>query len=287
MKRIQLHMLAIVSCLTMGIFISCSQNTDEIDFSERAKVAIRAVGNDVLLSQQDTTSLVMPVVLVAPNMYELSFENPLAFDPGSLNASVTTYFTKANLPPNYRVEVLQCGDEDVAHSFEMQANMDNTIMPCGGRILPEACYVIRVKFTEQLSKESENATLFYILIFLVLAFLAFVFYSKYYVYQSGTDRQHGTSLGSFTFYPDQNKLVKEAQEIPLSKKECELLEIFIAAPNQVIKREELTKKVWEDNGVIVGRSLDTYISKLRKKLQEDGTIKITNVHGVGYKLEVA
>jgi len=46
------------------------------------------------------------------------------------------------------------------------------------------------------------------------------------------------------------------------------------------------KKVWEDNGVFVGRSLDTYISKLRKKLKDDDSIKLTNVHGVGYKLEV-
>jgi DNA-binding response OmpR family regulator len=80
--------------------------------------------------------------------------------------------------------------------------------------------------------------------------------------------------------------MQKAIEIALSKKECELLEIFVANANQVVKREELTKKVWEDNGVIVGRSLDTYISKLRKKLQKDNSIKLTNVHGVGYKLEI-
>ena len=46
------------------------------------------------------------------------------------------------------------------------------------------------------------------------------------------------------------------------------------------------KKVWEDNGVFVGRSLDTYISKLRKILKDDDAIRITNIHGIGYKLEV-
>ena len=54
----------------------------------------------------------------------------------------------------------------------------------------------------------------------------------------------------------------------------------------IIKREELSKKVWEDHGVFVGRSLDTYISKLRKKLSEDETLKLTNVHGIGYVLVV-
>lgn len=95
-----------------------------------------------------------------------------------------------------------------------------------------------------------------------------------------------SKFGSFQFYPDQNKLIKEAQEITLSKKECEILQIFVANPNQIIKREELTKKVWEDNGVFVGRSLDTYISKLRKKLKGDDSIKLTNVHGVGYRLDL-
>jgi len=94
------------------------------------------------------------------------------------------------------------------------------------------------------------------------------------------------SIGSFQFYPEQNKLVKQATEISLSKKECELLAIFVSRPNQTITRDELTKRVWEDNGVIVGRSLDTYISKLRKILKDDDAIKITNGHGFGYKFEV-
>lgn len=80
--------------------------------------------------------------------------------------------------------------------------------------------------------------------------------------------------------------MQKTKEISLSKKECELLEIFVANPNKIIKREELTKKVWEDNGVFVGRSLDTYISKLRKKLKDDESIQLINIHGVGYKLEI-
>ena len=92
--------------------------------------------------------------------------------------------------------------------------------------------------------------------------------------------------GYFKFFPEQSKLVKSAEEIRLSKKECELLLIFAAKPNQIITREELTKKVWEDNGVFVGRSLDTYISKLRKILKTDTSISIENVHGIGYKLNI-
>ena len=101
-----------------------------------------------------------------------------------------------------------------------------------------------------------------------------------------TSEQKKHQLGHFSFYPEQNKLVKASEEISLSKKECELLAIFVMHPNQIVTRDDLTKQVWEDHGVFVGRSLDTYISKLRKILKTDDSLKLTNVHGVGYKLEV-
>ena len=53
-----------------------------------------------------------------------------------------------------------------------------------------------------------------------------------------------------------------------------------------IGRDQLMKEVWEDEGVIVGRSLDMFVSKLRKKLQADPRASILNVHGKGYKLVI-
>ncbi len=75
--------------------------------------------------------------------------------------------------------------------------------------------------------------------------------------------------------------------VELTAKECELITIFSEKPNQIIKRDLLIKEVWEDNGVFVGRSLDTFISKIRKKFQNDDSINIVTVHGVGYKLEIS
>jgi DNA-binding response OmpR family regulator len=80
-------------------------------------------------------------------------------------------------------------------------------------------------------------------------------------------------------------LLIKGEKIAITRKECELLVIFAANLNQIVTREELTKKVWEDNNVFVGRSLDTFISRLRGKLKSDDSIKISNVHGVGYKME--
>jgi len=115
-----------------------------------------------------------------------------------------------------------------------------------------------------------------------------MFYKKRKIHKNGYDGTSDyTRIGHYKFYQDQNKLIKDAQEITLSVKECELMHIFSQHQNQVVKRDLLIKEIWEDNGVFVGRSLDTFISKLRKKFKDDDSINIINVHGVGYKLEIS
>ena len=280
LKWIPYLLVAIVLCC-----VSCTK-TEETISEKTAKVAIRSVGNKLLKVQNDTASLVLPVVRQSKNVYKLSFENSLSFDPADLNAIVSNVFNKTPLPKAYVAEVLLCETQEVAYSFQIIGKAEENLIPCGGRILPEDCYTIQFTFAEDDTAPKQDSTLFYSLVFLVLAFLAFVFYSRYTAYHTELKNKKATNLGSFSFYPEQNKLVKAAQEISLTQKECELLAIFVTHINQVVKREELTKRVWEDNGVIVGRSLDTYISKLRKKLKDDASIKITNVHGVGYKLEI-
>ena len=166
------------------------------------------------------------------------------------------------------------------------SNEEKGIIPCSGRELHKDCYMVTVRFTKAPETFTNNTKLIFLVLIIVLALVVFVFYKRKPKLIPTTQEDIYETIGRYKFYPEQNKLIKEAIEISLSKKECELLSIFIAKPNQIIKRDELTKKVWEDNGVFVSRSLDTYISKLRKKLQEDPSIKLTNIHGIGYKLEI-
>ena len=259
------------------------QKKEVNNFTERAKITLRQVGNQLLLSQKDSTSLVLPIKEIQENTFQISFQKDLGFEPNQLVAILKTNLEKGSISLNYIVEVKQCLDNEVAYSYQINADEEKTIIPCAGRNLPSKCYTIEVLFLRK--SNSKKNLLFYILIPLILAFIYWKSYVKKkqnYIHIKNT-KEYKT-IGSFTFYPEQNKLVKKAKEIALSKKECELLEIFIANANKVVKREELTKRVWEDNGVIVGRSLDTYISKLRKKLQEDTSIKLINIHGIGYKL---
>lgn len=272
--------------LLLGWLFSSSNEKNE-DFSERVKISLREVGNQLLLSNQDSTSLVLPVLELNNSKYKLSFQNQLSFNPTNLVSIVKKSFQKSLLPNHYRVEVIQCLDNEVGYSYEIKDLSEKDIIPCSGRLLPNNCYTIEVKFLNTIDLFFSKQIFLFAFIFLVTIFLLdFNFSKRKGIVNIQNNKKEYSNIGSFRFYPEQNKLEKQAIEISLSKKECELLVIFAANPNEIIKRDELTKKVWEDKGVFVGRSLDTYISKLRKKLQEDTSVKLINIHGVGYKLMV-
>ena len=90
-----------------------------------------------------------------------------------------------------------------------------------------------------------------------------------------------------SFDAEARKLLINGKTIDLTKTETRVLRIFALSPNAPIERSRLQKEIWEDEGVIVGRSLDMFISKLRKKLESDTDVKIVVIRGKGYKLEIS
>lgn len=277
-----LALLGLFSCM-----LSCTKESTE-DSSGLVKVALRNVGHQLLLLNQDSVSVVKPVKNIDYLKFQLSFEEQLIINPDSLITLVKNSFQKANLPQHYLVEVIQCKDSEIAYSYKMNQNVEKGIIPCRGRQLQKECYLINVQFTEaiKINNSYSYSWLLYVLLFVTLGGISLLYFKRKNKVVPNDNLGDFLTIGKYKFYPQQNKLIKETSEISLSKKECELLTIFIAQPNQIIKRDELTKKVWEDNGVFVGRSLDTYISKLRIKLKADESVKLINVHGVGYKLEI-
>lgn len=71
---------------------------------------------------------------------------------------------------------------------------------------------------------------------------------------------------------------------PLTFREAEVLKYLAERPDQVIRRDELLKAIWGDDDYFMGRSLDVFISRLRKYLAQDPEIRIDNIHGVGFKI---
>ncbi len=94
------------------------------------------------------------------------------------------------------------------------------------------------------------------------------------------------SIGKFLFNPQQQVLSTNKEQIKLTSKETKLLSIFANNLNELVERNLILKTVWQDDSYFNARSMDVYISKLRKYLSTDPSIKIVNVHGEGYKLIV-
>ncbi len=83
-----------------------------------------------------------------------------------------------------------------------------------------------------------------------------------------------------------NLQLKSGEQITtLTQKEGDLLKLLIENQDKVLKREEILTSVWGDDDYFTGRSMDVFISKLRKYLKEDPNTNIVNYHGVGFKLE--
>lgn len=91
-------------------------------------------------------------------------------------------------------------------------------------------------------------------------------------------------IGLFIFDARNNMLKTEDKQRQLTHREAELLKMLCDNPNMILKREELLLKIWGDDHYFASRSLDVFISRLRKYLKPDPDIKIENIHNVGYRL---
>lgn len=94
-------------------------------------------------------------------------------------------------------------------------------------------------------------------------------------------------IGNYFFDYTSQIITYKGQQQKLSTKEAELLRLLCLKKNDVLTREEALKKIWHDDNYFTGRSMDVFLSKLRKYLKEDSSVEIVNVHGRGYKLLVS
>ena len=277
------------SILLLFIAIICAafsmSGNDKFAISRR-EVLLRRIGDELLLASGDSTSRVLPVEKIADGEYQIRFENEFTFQPDSLVNTTRRLLAKDPLTRDYIVNVLNCGSASVAYGFAISGNKKDDIVACRGRKQPTACYMINIKFKPAGINTAKNGYLLGSLTFLALVGFLFLRPVKP---RSALPKDQFTKI--FTFGPvlfnaQERQLVINKKTIDLTGTETRLLLIFALSPNQTIPRSRMQKEIWEDEGVIVGRSLDMFISKLRKKLELDPNINIVVARGKGYRLEV-
>ena len=263
----------------------------EID-PDQDEVRLRLMGHEILKSIGDDHSRILPLQRIRGTEYILGFERVFSFVPDSIVHVVRKHLEGTSFSRAYLFQVLDCGTRDIVYSFAIDPGDTRQLIPCEGRQVPEACYKMRVVFQPPAST------------FNWYGFLVFpLFMGAGYFLQKRTNRpSHSPGigrteamdspssqilfLGRYRFIPLDRTLFFEDRKIQLSGKESELMAQFAQAPNQLISRDQLMKTIWEDQGIIVGRSLDVFVSRLRKKLSFDPNVKLVGVHGKGYRMEL-
>ena len=284
MKAKYLKMSSFVLFLIFVNFFSLADDTTEYSTKHR-EIALRNIGHQLLLKTKDSTSTVLPIKQIRENLYQIEFQSQFAFVDDTLINLVQRQFKASQLPSEYIVSVLNCNTQELVFGYEVSLKKGDTIA-CSGRSQPMGCYVVQIEFFAE--KESNNSA--FLVLLIPFGFIAYRLRKKVFSNKSVSqyiDNESHINIGLLKFNPQANLLFYENTKIDLTEKESKLIQKKKKNVNNTTDRELLMSEIWGNDGiVVVGRSLDVLVSKLRKKLEADPEIKILNVHGKGYKLVV-
>ena len=270
---------SIFICLILFINRGSAQ---DISSDKHIEVALRMIGHEILLSAGDSTSRVLPVIKEG-FQYRIQFESDLVFDPDYLVSTVNSIVKETGITNNYIVEMVNCETTEVVYSFEMNYLAKSDIIPCMGRVQPRSCYNLLFTILEPEAMNTESSLEIYLIMGLVLLIFCVIFF----LWKKSNTQKNNPNLiplGAYHFDKQNTELIIDHQKIELTTKEADLLLLLYNAANTTVERDVILNMVWGDEGDYIGRTVDVFISKLRKKLEFDSKVKIVNVRGVGYKL---
>ncbi|MCU0346840.1 MAG: helix-turn-helix domain-containing protein [Saprospiraceae bacterium] len=273
---------------------------DERQFSQQVNLAMRQAADRLFDLAGDSTRTIPPVEMPSAGEFLLRLESDLSYD--SLPAYLGEALAQNGIQAEYHVAVLDCLDGLLMLGYTKETIASGNV-PCKGRVMEAGCYNLTVSFPGRATRTGSNAWAWWAVANLV-AFAALSFFvvkkirarklaepvptaTEPAVEAPAVEAPSGLLRFGNTAFDPANLYVQmgDARQ-PLTFREAKLLQFFAERPNRVLEREAIMAAVWEDEGIIVGRSLDVFVSRLRKILQNDPTVKLANVHGVGYRLEV-
>lgn len=269
-------------------------NNDNFRFAEKANLALRRTAHLLLLNNGDSLSTIPPVKQIDASTFSIRMEH--LFDYEQLPDLLKQSLQMQHIERGYNVTVLKCDNGEVQLGYNFLDLNSEDGVACGGRKQVEGCYLLQVSFISENEEPKTASGNWWLLPFgSALAGLGFIVWNKTRhrtgftyiqapVANLGNDSK--THFGSSVFDLTNQTLISGDTTHQLTFREAKLLALFAKSPNKVLERDFILKSVWEDEGVIVGRSVDVFVSRLRKMLANEPAVKITAVHGVGYKMEV-
>jgi len=292
MKRILLVGAAALALLSALLLLAPANRPDSFN-EAKTHIVMRQVGHRLLQAAGDSQSPVLSAEQTEAGTYTLDFKRPFPFRPDTLRALVDRALRTSLPGSDYIVHVEEQGTGKVVFGYVQLQSGQQTLVPCLGRDQPSQLYRISIQ-TKPLSRPAGYRITGLLLLLAALP-LALAAWRKHPQATAPADAPkpappsvpapEGIALGRYRFLPDQQCLLLNDTRIALTGKEASLLRIFATRLNEVVDRQEL-QQVWDDEGVIVGRSLDVFISRLRRKLDQDPQLALVNIPRKGYRLEL-
>ena len=287
--------------LTM-LFSGFVASANDFSKEQQRSVKSRKVADEILLMAGDSISTVKPIVQEG-NRYTIGFNSEFSFQPVVLMAVVDSVLKGSEVTASYFLEVLNCEDNAIVYNSmnEGVAITDSVdIHSCGVREYQVGCYKIAITYygnQDDTIKATEGPNVSVVPFFdpsdpyswFLVVGAALLVFSAYAYFRRKKELQiadHIIPIGAYKFDQRNMHLTFKGETVELTSKEADLLFLLHSSKNETVERDTILRIVWGDEGDYVGRTLDVFISKLRKKLSDDPAIKIANIRGVGYRLVV-
>ncbi len=275
-------------------FTPLASESDSEQFAEKVNLALRRTAHHLLAAGGDSTSRIAPVQQADARTYSIRLEH--GFDYGTVPRLLQQSLTLHQIDAEYNASVLSCDDGAIQLGYSLSditnSKVDtNTTIPCVGRWQEAGCRTLQITFPDS-QRAIGSAEWAALLGFLLVGISGLVWYqvTKEKSVASAPDTVDKSGvilLGENSFDHAEQSLTVAGTSYSLTYRESKLLNLFATHPNQLLERERILKLVWEDEGITtVGRSVDVFVSRLRKLLCNDPSVQIVSVHGVGYRLEI-
>lgn len=261
---------------------------DHERFSESVNLALRRTAHYLLAESGDSTARIPAVEHLNGNSWRIRLESAFNYDriPELLQSS----FKVHQITQNYDVSVMDCDTGALLLGYNFFDFVQQNEAPCRGRELANGCYTLQVTFLNAPPTENRGWPVYgaWILGLLSAAGIYYRFRPKAPKSLSNSPSENspeqGLAFGNSMLDIANQTLMSNGKRHELTYREAKLLQLFASHPNQLLERDFILKSVWEDEGIMVGRSVDVFVSRLRKMLKSDSAVQISAVHGVGYRL---
>lgn len=273
---------------------TASSSTSRSYSDEKVNLALRRTAHLLLTEAGDSTSKIPPVHQIESGQWLLRLEQPFSYE--RLPALLQESFQMHDIQEYYNVMVLRCDDGELTLGYSSREREQNKDAgeACLGREREDVCCDLKISFPDLLSEQNDFQYLKWLTALALGAAGALALQYLIRRKRKPLPETDTASAGENLIVFGKSKLDISNQTLysgsnvhKLTYREAKLLQLFANRPNQLLERQFILENVWADEGILVGRSVDVFVSRLRKLLRDDPAVAIAAVHGVGYRLEVA